>query len=70
MDKTTELWEFIKNRVKELQESELKYHILTEYIKNEAKDIYFDRDKILKMIDILDQKPAEEKEEKEQNENE
>lgn len=69
MDKTTELWEFIKNRVEELKESELKYHILTEYIKNEAKDIYFDRDKILKMIDILDQKKLE-NEEKEKIENE
>ena len=52
------LTEVIKS-IEELKLAELKYHILTEYIKSEANAIYFDKDKILKMIEILDGKKIE-----------
>jgi len=70
MDETTKkLFYEVQHRVEHLKLTEYKYTILVNYIKEEAKkEIYFDRDKILKMIDILDQKTAEEEQEKNKNE--
>ena len=62
--------EIVKD-IMDLKIIEFKYKVLTAYIKLEAKkEIYFDKDKILKMIDILEQKEIEEKIKKEERNNE
>lgn len=53
------LFELVK-RLEELKVAEYKYEILTKYIKSEANEIYFDKIKLLRMIDILDGKKIEE----------
>ena len=53
------LFKLVK-RLEELKVAEYKYEILTEYIKSEANEIYFDKIKLLRMIDILDGKKIEE----------
>ena len=67
MDETTKkLLCEIQHRMEILKLTEYKYTVLVDYIKEEAKSIYFDRDKILRMIEILEQKPIEEIKEQKQ----
>ncbi len=63
MDKN--LFDEVYSKLYELKVVEYKYRILTQYIKDEAKGIYFDKEKILKMIEILDAKKNEDIENKE-----
>lgn len=57
------------NDIIELKQVELKYKFLIDFIKNEAKEIYFDKDKVLKLIDFLNNEKTEKIEER-NNENE
>lgn len=57
----------LTKRIEALKLIEFKYNILIKYIFNEANEIYFDKLKILKMIDILN---GNETKNKEKNENE
>ena len=62
--------EIVKD-IMDLKIIEFKYKVLTAYLKLEAKkELYFEKDKILKIIDILDQKGIEEKIENGERENE
>lgn len=59
----------LMNDIIELKQVELKYKFLIDFIKNEAKEIYFDKDKVLKLIDFLNNEKTEKIEER-NNENE
>lgn len=49
-----------------LKKTEYKYKLLVHYIKNEAKhSIYFDKDKLIEFIDLLEEEAEEKKETKE-----
>ena len=54
----------IKEIIMQLKLTEQKYKILIEYIKSEAEEICFDRNKILNFINILENKRGKEDEEK------
>ena len=56
--------EEIKEIIMQLKLTEQKYKILIEYIKSEAEEICFDRNKILNFINILENKRGKENEEK------
>ena len=57
----------VVKRIVDLKITEFKYEVLTAYIRLEAKkEIFIDKDKILRMVDILDKKEIEEKIEKEE----
>lgn len=65
----------IKNEIlkdiMDLKIIEFKYKVLTAYIKLEAKkELFFDKEKIVKLIDVLEQKEIEEKIENEKGGNE
>ena len=52
----------VVKRIVDLKIIEFKYEVLTAYIRLEAKnEMFFDKDKIVRMVDILDQKEIEEK---------
>lgn len=51
----------------DLKLTEQKYNILVEYIKSQANEVYFDKDKILNFINILENKRGKENEKEQSN---
>lgn len=60
----------LMNDIIELKQTELKYKFLIDFIKNEAEEIYFDKAKILKVVDFLTNEKTEKIKEERNNENE